>query len=90
MSNRYYERYLFFALTVEGAVISIYYRICFYFAKKKFCCCYSYNSGKVLEFESILLVGTMYIIGIYRNAAAIIEHFLKERFYKKFRISAVR
>ena len=61
--------------------------VCFYFAKKKFCCCYSFNSVKVLkspgisskvlekswnfdvkspgkpwkvmEFESIFLVGPM-------------------------------
>ena len=29
--------------------------VCFYFAKKKFCCCYSYNSVKVLETPGIAL-----------------------------------
>ena len=40
--------------TVEGAIIYIYYRMCFYFAKKKFCC-YLYNSVKVLESPGTLM-----------------------------------
>ena len=31
----------------------LYYRMCFYFAKKKFYCCYLYNSVKVLESPGI-------------------------------------
>ena len=39
-----------FVFTVEGAVIYIYYRMyVFILQKKNFCCCYSYNSVKVLE-----------------------------------------
>ena len=51
----YSDKYLVFAFTLEGAVMYIYYKICFYFAKNKFCCCYSYNSVRLLESPGILL-----------------------------------
>ena len=42
------------AITAEGAVNYIYYRICFYFTKDNFYFCYLYNSLKVLESPGIL------------------------------------
>ena len=52
----YITKGIFFAFTLEGAVIYIYYRMyVFILQKKKNCCCYLYSSIKALENPGISL-----------------------------------
>ena len=50
MYNIYYERYLFLFLMWKELLFIHTTGCMFYFKRKKFYCCYSYNAVKILEF----------------------------------------